>query len=67
MTWYPRTCTGCGVQLVASTDDPDVQVMCMACDPSDLPVYVDPERERKMRGAGRPWWRPDETEAPDVR
>ena len=53
MTWYLRRCAGCGVHLAATTDDPAVKVMCLACDPSDLPMYTDPERERKLREADR--------------
>jgi hypothetical protein len=49
MPWHMRECAGCGVQLAATTDDPAVKIMCFACDPSDLPMYVDPERGRKMR------------------
>jgi hypothetical protein len=29
---YPRKCSWCGAQVVASTDDPDVLIGCPACD-----------------------------------
>lgn len=38
MSWYPRTCDGCGMRLAARTADPQVRVVCLACEPGDLPL-----------------------------
>lgn len=43
MPWFPRKCTWCGTEVAARTDDPDVIVVCLACDPGDLPLSVDAE------------------------
>jgi hypothetical protein len=66
--WYPRNCSSCGTSLAARTDDPDINVVCMTCDPSpDIPLEPDgsdlagyaPEDPMSFDQAGEGPFQPD--------
>jgi hypothetical protein len=42
MSWYKRFCYLCGVELAARSDDPNIKVVCLKCDPNpNIPLEPD--------------------------